>query len=231
MESGSMEPTDQSRIFHDLTSVLTVISTLAASLRSHLPADQPVDRDSIELALAVERALAIARLGMAHETPRLLEHPGIDLNDFIEKMRPRLTHLLSSRLQLEIRTTGPPGTVRASWDQMEHILLNLIFNASAGTRDGGRIAIETSAAGYLTPEWTRTSRPRLCIRLTVQDTGCGIPAGLQAELAERSFTTKREGNGFGLDTVARTVRRLNGRLQVESQQEIGTIVHVDLPLE
>jgi signal transduction histidine kinase len=68
------------------------------------------------------------------------------------------------------------------------------------------------------------------VRLTVTDTGQGIPFHLRASVFEPFFTTKQHGTGIGLASVASTVQRLGGRLSIETQEGAGTRVHVDLPL-
>jgi signal transduction histidine kinase len=226
-----MEPTDQSLTLLDLTNLLSVISARAESLRSRLPSTQQVDPDFIELIRAVDRAILVARQRSVPAARRVRVRGAIDLNDFIDRMTPRLTHIVGSRLRLVIRIAGPAGTVRAGWDQLENILLNLILNASIATPDAGRIGVHTSASSYVddTPN-PRRSRPRRYIRLTVEDDGRGIPAEVQRRIAWHSFATEPDRTGLGLDSVARTVRQLDGRLAIESAPGVGTTAHVDLPL-
>jgi signal transduction histidine kinase len=232
MDSGSMEPTDQSRTLHDLTNLLSVISARAESLRSRLPSTEQADPDFIELIRAVDRAILVARRRGVLAAPRVRARGAIDVNDFIDRMTPRLTHVVGSRLRLEIRTGGPAGTVRASWDQLENILLNLMLNASIATRDGGRIAVATSASSYVSETRNpRRSRPRRYIRLTVEDDGRGIPPDVQRRIAWHSSATESDRTGLGLDSIARTVRQLDGQLQIESDEGAGTSVHIDLPLD
>jgi signal transduction histidine kinase len=226
-----MESTDQSRLLHDLTHLLTMVSALAESLRSRLPPDQPVTADSIELARTIERALAVARRGTMRGSTRLVARGAIDVDQYIDRMTPRLTHVVGSRLNLVIRTGGPTGSVRANREQLDRILLNLMFNASATTRDGGRVTVETSASDYLMDDDAQRGRPpRRYARLSVHDSGCGIPVHLQEQITDPSTATTAETSSLGLDSVARTVRQLDGRLQIESAEGVGTSVHVDLPL-
>lgn len=74
----------------------------------------------------------------------------------------------------------------------------------------------------------------VCIR--VSDTGCGIEATVLPDLFEAfsqvDATTRRthSGAGLGLALVARHVRRLNGRIEVESRQGEGSTFTLNLPL-
>jgi signal transduction histidine kinase len=224
-----MESNDQPPHLHDLVNLLSVISALADSLATRTPPDRPVDPDFIELTRTIDRALDIARRGALPARFHPVSRGAIDLDRFLERMTPRLTHLVGSRLHLAIRPGGSRGPVRANWEQLERILLNLMVNASVSTPDGGRIVVATSASEM--PEDTAHGPrlPRRYVRLSVHDNGRGIPADLQQRITESS-TTHGERVALGLDSVARTVRQLAGRLQIESEEGAGTVVHVDLPL-
>jgi signal transduction histidine kinase len=225
-----MESNDRSGLLLDLTNLLTVISALVESLRQRLPPDQPVDPDFIELTRTIDRALAVARRGTLPGRLRVVSRGAIDVDRFLERMMPRLTHMIGSRLHLEVRRGGPPGMVRANWEQLERILLNLILHASAAAPDGGRITLSTSAAEIAAvPAAPAGRRPRRYVRLSVHHNGRGISADLQRQI--RDAPTARIGRGApGLDNVAQTVRQVHGRLHVESGDGVGTSVHVDLPL-
>jgi signal transduction histidine kinase len=225
-----MELNDQSSLIRDLTNLLTVIVALAESLRQRLPPDQPADSDSVELIRLSQRALALARRG-ARGTSHPVAREGSSVDAFLDRMSPRLAHMVGSRLRLVIRVGGPAGTVRASWDQLERLLLNLMLNASAATRDGGAVTIETSASDYLVDGAPQKQAHRRYVRLSVHDSGAAIPAYLQQEIIESSAAASAEDGGLGLDRVARIVRQLDGRLQIESEEGVGTSVHVDLPLQ
>ncbi len=70
------------------------------------------------------------------------------------------------------------------------------------------------------------------IRFTVQDSGCGMPRETLDRLAEPFFTTKPPGHGMGLGTflVRAYAESLNGSLEFESDEGVGTKVILELPL-
>jgi signal transduction histidine kinase len=67
-------------------------------------------------------------------------------------------------------------------------------------------------------------------RLTVTDTGRGVPPEVQARMFEPFFTTKEAGTGLGLSSVAFTVRQLHGSVSVASESTRGTSITVIIPL-
>jgi signal transduction histidine kinase len=97
--------------------------------------------------------------------------------------------------------------------------MNLLLNAIYFTPEGGSICITTSL--------DRAGR----IRLTVQDTGAGIPAQLLGKIFDPFFTTKPvgEGTGLGLTISHRIVEEHRGTIEVESQPGKGTAFIIALP--
>jgi signal transduction histidine kinase len=95
-----------------------------------------------------------------------------------------------------IRTAGGSASVAADGDAMARALDNLLRNAIEASPDGGTIAATVYDDGA-------------AVRVRVQDTGGGVPAGRVGELFEPFFTTKPEGTGLGL-AISRAIARAHG---------------------
>ena len=224
-----MQRTDQSYLLHDVTNLLTVMSVLVESLRHHVSDDHQGSASLSQLERTIDRAKAIALRVVMDRTSA--DNRATDVNEFIDQMAPTLVQIVGPRIDLVIRTDGPAGKASAGPDQIERILLNLVLNASAATPAGGRITVETAVSDYVRDAGLDgKAPPRHYLRLTVRDNGSGIPPDLQPFIFEPFFTTRPVGAGLGLNSVQRTVLQLKGRLYVESEDGIGTSVHVDLPV-
>ena len=224
-----MQRTDQSYLLHDVTNLLTVMSVLAESLRHHVSDDPQGSASLSQLERTIDRAKAIALRVVMDRTSA--DNRATDVNEFIDQMAPTLVQIVGPRIDLVIRTDGPAGKVSAGPDHIERILLNLVLNASAATPAGGRITVETAVSDYVRDAGLDgKAPPRHYLRLTVRDNGSGIPPDLQPFIFEPFFTTRPVAAGLGLNSVQRTVLQLKGRLYVESEDGIGTSVHVDLPV-
>ena len=85
----------------------------------------------------------------------------------------------------------------------------------------------------LSPEAAAASLPELArgtyLRLTIQDTGMGIPPETLTRLFEPFFTTKPSGTGLGLPITRRIIQEHHGAITVASQPGQGTTFHVWLP--
>ncbi|MBL4845034.1 MAG: HAMP domain-containing protein, partial [Planctomycetes bacterium] len=131
------------------------------------------------------------------------------------------------QIELSVDLDPELPLVLADGDQIQQVLMNLLFNARdaiESRREGepeapARISVVTGvASGEL--------------QLTVKDTGCGVTAEVRERLFEPFFTTKPPGAGTGLGlAVCRDLLRAHeGRISLESEAGQGTEVLVSLPL-
>jgi two-component system, OmpR family, sensor histidine kinase BaeS len=105
--------------------------------------------------------------------------------------------------------------------RMHEVVVNLLTNALKFTPVGGQVTLETEQSDGTG-------------RLTVSDTGIGIPADELPHVAERFYRGQRSaevaGSGIGLTIVTELVHAHHGTLSIQSQQGHGTTVRVTLPL-
>jgi len=101
-------------------------------------------------------------------------------------------------------------------DEIRQLITNLLTNAIDAVPRGGRIHMRVSAA----TEWNGNGRSG--VRLTVADSGPGIPKAVRSRLFEPFFTTKKEvGTGLGLWLCKGIVERHHGSILVKSRSEPG----------
>jgi signal transduction histidine kinase len=97
-------------------------------------------------------------------------------------------------------------------------LLNLIVNAQqAMVEKGGEISLSLDKDAHHAI-------------LTVADQGCGIPPENLNLIFSPFFTTKAEGNGFGLAEVSKIIQAHDGSIKLESELGVGTVFTIKLPL-
>lgn len=111
--------------------------------------------------------------------------------------------------------------------EMRQLITNLLNNSIDAVPRGGRIRVRLSAAREWTPE------ARAGVRLTVADSGHGIPQPIRERLFEPFFTTKKDvGTGLGLWVSQGIVERHRGSIRVKSSTTPGhswTMFSVFLP--
>jgi two-component system, NtrC family, sensor kinase len=109
----------------------------------------------------------------------------------------------------------PP--IRGVVADVEQLLLNIITNARDAMPHGGRIDISASANDGV-------------VELAIADSGIGIPKHLLAQVQEPFFSTKPTGNGLGLSICRSIISQMNGRMDILSTPNVGTTVHLSLPI-
>lgn len=111
----------------------------------------------------------------------------------------------------------PP--VRCLPDEINQVWTNLVHNALQAMDHKGTLTIGLRRDGD-------------DALVSVGDTGCGIPAELQARIFDAFFTTKPagEGTGLGLDIVRKIVEKHHGSIAVDSEVGRGTTFTVRLPI-
>ncbi|MEM9365067.1 MAG: PAS domain-containing protein [Planctomycetota bacterium] len=134
-----------------------------------------------------------------------------------------------------VRLIGDPGRLR-------QVLVNLIGNALKFTDQGGvTVSIKRrftpgSGARSSSSEGDPFSLRDVALRISVADTGIGIPQEKQAEVlapfsqADTSTTRRFGGTGLGLSISRQLVELMGGRLQLHSQVGVGTTFYFDLTL-
>lgn len=130
------------------------------------------------------------------------------------------------RLGLKVSDAVSP-LVLGDGKRIRQIAANLLGNAIKFTHQGGiRVLLDRS------PDETKAG----WLRLTVADTGIGIPLDAQAKIFEKftqvdgSLTRNYEGTGLGLAITQRLVELMGGRISLTSEEGLGSSFVVDLPL-
>jgi len=162
----------------------------------------------------------------------------VDLNGTIHEVTTLLATSLPRQhviLKTDLESGLPPvaGDARA----LHGLLFNLVTNAVQAMPLGGELTIRTRVArGEKIPGSVLVGEDALndetIVRLTITDTGTGIPAEHLPRIFEPFFTTRHDqgGTGLGLAICHRVVTDSGGRLAVKSQVGHGTEFTIDLPI-
>ena len=115
----------------------------------------------------------------------------------------------------------PP--VAADADKLRQILMNLLDNAVKYSPDGGNIRLGVAQNDAF-------------VSFSVTDEGLGLPTAEHGRIFEKFYRLDPEltrgvgGTGLGLYISRELVRRMNGRISVESREGEGSTFRVDLPV-
>lgn len=205
-------------VAHEINNPLEGIKNFLALLSRRLPPDDP----NQELVRLIE-----VGFGRIHNTVRQMlsfsrEHEAARHPCNMREVVEAALSLLRNRLvaeHVEARVDVPEDLPRvlASPPQMEEVLVRLFLNAAEAMAGRG---------GLLEVRGWQEGRQ---VRLSIRDTGPGIPEEIRERLFEPFVTTKRNGSGLGLWSCYGIISDHGGTIEVESQAGQGTTFTIALP--
>jgi PAS domain S-box-containing protein len=119
--------------------------------------------------------------------------------------------------RIRVEVDGGPSAVMADAKLLNIVLLNLFLNSAHAMQNQGTIRLSVATEHHT-------------CRITVADTGPGIPPEVRDRIFTPFFTTKSRGTGLGLSTAKRLIEAHRGRMAVTCPPGGGTIVTIELPL-
>jgi signal transduction histidine kinase len=215
-------------IAHDFNNLLTAITGYTELIIAKLPPKHPCIEDAFEVRRAALSAVRLTRqlLTLSRNQPAHTEV--LDVNEVVARTASLLKRTLGEDITVTLDLEPGLRAVKADPAHLEQIVLNLAINARDAMPAGGQLLVKTSRQTYR-PEIGNLP-PGEYVRLTISDTGCGIPEEIQAHVFEPFFTTKgTAGTGLGLATVYAVVKQNGGHIRLESTEGIGTRFTIDLP--
>lgn len=178
-----------------------------------------LQKNTANIALAVEKAskvvFALKKFVHREHTDEKTE---TNINDSIETVL-TLYHNQIKRGVEVVKEFGDLPPVSCIPDELNQVWSNIIHNALQAMQFKGKLTIRTGVEDAY-------------VKISIEDTGEGIPDNLQNKIFEPFFTTKPqgEGSGLGLDIVKKIIDKHNGRIGVHSKEGKGTRFDIFLPL-
>jgi PAS domain S-box-containing protein len=113
-------------------------------------------------------------------------------------------------------------------NQIGQVIDNLIINAVQAMPLGGVISINATNV-YFRADEKPSLEPGRYIRISVTDSGVGIPKDIRSRIFDPFFTTKQKGSGLGLATSYSIMKRHGGVIEIESEYGPGTTFNLFFP--
>ncbi|MFC3607667.1 PAS domain-containing protein [Stutzerimonas tarimensis] len=179
---------------------------------------------------SANRAAALTHRLLAFARRQALDTQPVDVNELVLSMEDMLRRTIGEHIQLhtDLRQRLWPAYTDAH--QLENALLNLVINARDAMPEGGRLVIQTRALTLRGPQ-PDSLEPGDYLVLSVEDSGCGMPAEVIAKAFDPFFTTKPigQGTGLGLSMVYGFVLQTGGGIRIDSEPARGTRMTLLLP--
>jgi PAS domain S-box-containing protein len=216
-------------IAHDFNNLLGVIvngvDLLAREIQS--PAGAKI-LDSMERAASRGAKLTRQLLAFARRQP--LRQERHNLSTVLASFEAVLRRACHASIKFDVQLEPKLSTVMIDDTQFEAAILNLVSNARDAMPEGGRLTVRTENVELL-HQWTDRLPPGRYVKVSVSDTGTGMPPDVMARAVEPFFTTKEigKGTGMGLSQAYGLAQQSDGDLELVSEVGKGTTVSMYLP--
>ena len=221
-------------VAHDFNNILAAIIGYTELATHNIAAASPAWRQLQEVLRACQRAKALVQQILTFSRRTEQAYTSVQLPPLVEETLALLRASLPSTIEIRQHIDPEVGAVLADPTQLHQVIINLCANAEYAMRQtGGVLEIRLEAVEVETT--LAAQYPTLHLgphaRLTVRDTGQGMPPDVVERMYDPFFTTKAagEGTGIGLSVVHGIVVSHGGTITVESQVGHGTTFMIYLP--
>ena len=220
-------------IAHDFNNILTAILGYSDLLVGQIDDKHWMFKHLTEIRKAADFAASLTHQLLAFSRRQPLYLRVFNINDTVRNMQKMLARVIGENVQIHTQLNADIGRLKADPSQLEQVLLNLCVNARDAMPQSGSITIQTADVTYFPDaSYTASEMPAgEYVKLTVTDTGTGIPPEVKKHIFEPFFTTKEkgQGTGLGLATCYGIVKQSGGYIAVDSVVGVGTTFAIYLP--
>jgi len=221
-------------IAHDFNNILTGIMGYAELLKLKYQttgttegmAAEVIFKNTERAAHLTKQLLGFARKGKYNPLP-------LNLNEMVKETLIVSDKIFEKNIKVTFNFEKDIFPVDADKIQIEQVITNIIINAKDAMPAGGKLIFSTENIfvyedkSDMFPEL----KPGRYVKLSITDTGIGIPEEIKTNIFEPFFTTKgmKNGTGLGLATVYGIIKNHDGYIYCESEQTKGTTFTIILP--
>jgi PAS domain S-box-containing protein len=216
-------------IAHDFNNLLSVLSSGLEVLA--LQRGESGDSRTIEsMRRAVDRGARLTQQLLAFARQQPLQAETRNVNRIITGFESVLRRAGNTGIEFEIDLDRKAHSAVIDSARLESALLNLVVNARDAMPDGGRIVIATRNV-TLDHHQAGSLPAGDYVRISVSDTGTGMPPDVVSRAFEPFFTTKEvgKGTGLGLSQVYGFIKQSDGDVVIESRAGEGSTIAIYLP--
>jgi two-component system NtrC family sensor kinase len=218
-------------VAHEINNPLAIVLTerqILLDTMTHSDLESAEFRDQIwdslnQIDIQVQRCKRITQnlLRFAKRTESVIDM--ININDFIREVIELISReARANGIQFRSEFEENLPIIQSDPSQLQQVFLNLITNAIDAHENKPYGAIHITTA----------SQDHDRIRITVADTGSGIPREILSNIFDPFFSTKPtgKGTGLGLSICYSIMRHLGGSISAQSEENKGTTFDLVLPL-
>ena len=180
-------------------------------------------RLSLKMAKWTNQLLSYARLGK-YVTKE------ININVLIQNAIEEVTETLPKGIEIVPNLHKNILPIKGDPTQIKKAIIEIIQNGVEAISEKGRVLVISQNLTNETSQKNEKYRIRPCVKLTVQDNGCGMDKEIMSRIFEPFFSTKFQGRGLGLPAAYGVIENHFGEIFVESALGNGTKLDVYFPV-
>ena len=217
-------------IAHDFNNLLGIIVGYNELLKMKVT-DENEQRFLTGISLACERGTKLTKSLLTFSKSQPSEAKAYCINTIILDNQRMLETMLTTKVSLTLHLEKGLFITKIDKSLFEDMLLNFSINALQAMESGGELSIKTSNVALNKREANLLNLPSgNYVKLTIEDSGCGIDEETLLKIYDPFFTTKEElGNGLGLYQCYGFVKSSHGAIKVHSTVNEGTTFSVYFP--
>ncbi len=227
-------------VSHEFRTPLTVILGMAEQLESQAAESKQqqsaislIKRSGQNLLRLINQILDLARLESNVLKINYIQSDVVAFVRYAAESMHSLASIKNVLLRVESHVEGGKIIMDYDPERLLHILHNLLSNAIKFTQSGGQVTLRIE---QMAPETANNSSLESRLKITIADTGVGIPADQLPHIFNRFYQADNQqhthigGSGIGLAFTHELVKLMGGDIQVESTLGKGTTFEVLLPI-
>ena len=223
-----------SGIAHDFNNILAAIIPNAELIKI-ASKNHPENYKRAEIIeKSAHRASGIARKLLTFTRDQEQQKQPVNLNQIITESVDLVRSGLTDIIEIKLSLHSGLRAVMADATQLQQVIMNLIINAKDAISGNGQIKITSTNCEIDSQMLQQLDLPEgPFVKISIEDTGSGIPLEILPKIFDPFFTTKEvgKGTGLGLSMVYGIVKSHNGHIDVSSGEGKGTHFDIYLPAE
>ncbi|WP_163338624.1 PAS domain-containing sensor histidine kinase [Desulfopila sp. IMCC35008] len=224
-------------IAHDFNNILSAIIGYGYIVKGKLDKKSPLQGDIEQILSGADRAVDLVKqiLTFARQESHEQLNP-LRIQYIVKEVMKLMRSSLPATIELKQQIDNSCRPILADPGQMHQLVMNLCTNGKQAIgADHGTLSVtlrEVTANELQTIPGLEATVEGDYVCLDVLDTGCGMDQQMMERIFDPFFTTriKEHGTGLGLAVVHGIVKKHDGLIAVESEVNVGSVLHVAFPV-
>ncbi|MCP4723897.1 MAG: response regulator [bacterium] len=222
-------------IAHDFNNILTSTMGYAEILKMKFDDQSTIEGQAVDVILrSSQKAGDLTKQLLSFSRDDVFNPVSLNANKLLKDCVRVSENIFEKTIEMHYSLVEDLHKVTADRNQLDQVFTNLLINAKDAMPDKGKISLSTEnvTVDDQSSEMHIEMKSGDYVKISVEDSGIGIPLEIKDKIFEPFFTTKGvgKGTGLGLSMVYGIIKKHNGFINVESEPGRGTSFHIYLPV-